>query len=87
MRQIITLQMGRESNFTMAHFWNLQDELLKLDPDLSTLNEKSIYYESESTGIRYPLALLFDHKDNFGYSRGNFGEQEVVPDESVVETW
>eukprot|EP00830_Metopus_es_P000484 TRINITY_DN1047_c0_g1_i2.p1 TRINITY_DN1047_c0_g1~~TRINITY_DN1047_c0_g1_i2.p1 ORF type:complete len:607 (-),score=120.48 TRINITY_DN1047_c0_g1_i2:9-1799(-) len=65
MGEMMYLQYGNLSNFIMAHYWNIQDELVKyghLDYD-----QNAVYIESKESGRFTPRALIFDTKDAYGY--------------------
>ena len=71
MKELLTLQFGNVSNFTMAHYWNLQDEQLKFG-ELSVVDPTVLFFESASEQ-RYPFALVFGENGTFGNFSSAFG--------------
>ena len=63
MRELISMGLGPTANFTLTHFWNSQDELMKQDD--AQLNN-ILYYEGENTKNPIPRTMFFDFRDNFG---------------------
>ena len=59
MKEIIFLSFGNNSNYVLSHFFNLNDELLKIKSNPLNLNLYSIYNESYK-----PRAILFDYSPN-----------------------
>ncbi len=59
MKEIIFLSFGNNSNYVLSHFFNLNDELLKIKSNPLNLNHYSIYNESYK-----PRAILFDYSPN-----------------------
>ena len=59
MKEIIFLSFGNNSNYILSHFFNLNDELLKIKSNPLNLNLYSIYNESYK-----PRAILFDYSPN-----------------------
>ena len=70
------MQYGNLSNFVMAHYWNLQDELVKYEH--TDFLYPRIYTESGQTGRYTPRTLIFDTKDMYGY----YAPYEKDPEES-----
>ena len=77
---VLTLQFGNLSNHIMTHYWNIQDEQLKI-PDETVLRFESLYYENEKG--RMPFTLFFDTKQAFGNYIGWFDAEK--PDIEEVE--
>ena len=59
MKEIIFLSFGNNSNYTLSHFFNLNDEILKDKLNPLNLNHYSIYNDSFR-----PRAILFDYSPN-----------------------
>ena len=68
MRELITLSLGTLSNHTAAHFWNFQDEWLKIDQSeqQTTARNPVLYYETSKTSQYVPRTLFVDFQANFG---------------------
>lgn len=83
--EIVTLQFGNLSNHIMTHYWNLQDEQLKM-PDETVLRFESLYYETPKG--HFPLTLYFDRKDAFGNFSGCFDTpvQDIQEVEQELES-
>lgn len=85
--EIVTLQFGTLSNHIMTHYWNIQDEQLKL-PDETVLNYDKLFYETKKG--RYPYVLFFDREISFGNFYGAFDKQKEdikKVEEEMAEVW
>lgn len=68
MREILSMSLGTHSNFVSTHFWNSQDENLKVlsqsgEPNLDQAIKKStdmVYYETPITNQLLPRHILID---------------------------
>lgn len=58
MKEILFLNFGSTSNFISSHFWNLNDEIFKIE-DSFNLNQNVIYNDRDQ-----PRNLLFDYSEN-----------------------
>lgn len=89
MREIISLSLGKHSNHIASHFWNAQDEQLKVQPEpgkeqMSELEMEinrgthMVYQELESTRQLLPRHIYIDFNDNFGnYSACFYGKDKA----------
>jgi hypothetical protein len=77
--EVVTLQVGNASNFSGAHFWNLDDECFAQNPEDDEADTRSsntqFYYESGKRKAKYywiNIALIilqvFEHKVQFEFT-------------------
>lgn len=78
MKEIVSISLGPESNFAQAHFWNLQDEWLKQDPERNPV----LYYETSSTLQYVPRAIFTDFRPNYGNYLSVFSHEAPVKEEA-----
>jgi len=98
---ILTLQFGPLANWTGAHYWNIQDEILGLqqrDLDskspISDINPTALYREGENPSGQptyTPRLVLYDLSGSLGAvsTRGwayNASEEEET-DSTIISTW
>jgi len=87
MGEILHLQYGNLPNFIMAHYWNIQDELIKYGHKDFIYNR--LYTENPSTGFYTPRALIFDQRDNYGYyapqDEREFDKEKINPKIKIFE--
>jgi hypothetical protein len=76
MKEIIFLSFGNTSNYVNTHFWNLNDEISKLEDNFQ-LNQSMIYND-----YGYPRSLLFDYAENI---RPYFVENEQIAKKAKEE--
>ena len=90
MKEIISFSLGKHSNHIASHFWNSQDEQLKVQPEpggkeqISELEQEIkkgthvVYQELESAGQLLPRHIFVDFNDNFGnYSACFYGKDKA----------
>ena len=88
MPEIISLSLGSHANFKSTHFWNAQDEALKVFPtdedaaSMAGTKLKVIYHELASTSQLVPRHIYVDFGENFGNTTSCFGSQ--APEKSLV---
>lgn len=71
MREILTISLGELGNFTAAHFWNIQDEKLKSDPNRNPV----LYFETHRTMQYVPRSIFVDFRNKFGNYMSVFSSQ------------
>ena len=86
MREVISFSMGKHSNFVSTHFWNAQDEQLKMPPTENTGFEdeqpqynattmdrvSSLYHEQQISGQLVARHIYVDFSENFGNYSSSF---------------
>lgn len=60
MRELIHISLGKHSNYAQTHYWNLQDEHLKLQ------QQQNVMFYELTSGKLLPRQLFIDYQDNFG---------------------
>lgn len=81
MRELITFSLGPLSNFTAAHFWNLQDEWLKQDGSAAN---PVLFYETEHSRQYIPRTVFVDFRPNFGNYLSSFSHPQPSKEEESL---
>ncbi|OAA65930.1 mtDNA inheritance protein [Niveomyces insectorum RCEF 264] len=74
MHEIITLQLGRQSNYVATHFWNAQESYFTYGPDAAPSPvDHDIHWRAgigaDGTETYLPRTVVYDRKSGFGALR------------------
>ncbi|CAK7273694.1 mtDNA inheritance, partitioning of the mitochondrial organelle [Sporothrix epigloea] len=73
MREIITLQLGRHSNYVATHFWNAQESYFTYGQDAPSLVNHDIHWRAgigaDGSETYLPRTVIYDRKGGFGSLR------------------
>ncbi|KAK9419222.1 putative Protein dml-1 [Seiridium unicorne] len=73
MREIITLQLGQQSNYLGTHFWNTQESYFTYGEDGETPVDHDVHFRpgrgADGTETYMPRTVIYDLKGGFGSMR------------------
>ncbi|EFX05416.1 mtDNA inheritance protein [Grosmannia clavigera kw1407] len=73
MHEIITLQLGRQSNYVATHFWNAQESYFTYGKDEPSPVDHDIHWRAgigaDKTETYLPRTVVYDRKGGFGSLR------------------
>ncbi|CAK7274712.1 mtDNA inheritance, partitioning of the mitochondrial organelle [Sporothrix epigloea] len=73
MREIITLQLGRQSNYVATHFWNAQESYFTYGQDAPSPVNHDIHWRAgvgaDGSETYLPRTVIYDRKGGFGSLR------------------
>ncbi|KAI1505484.1 tubulin domain-containing protein [Biscogniauxia marginata] len=73
MREVITLQLGQQSNYVGAHFWNAQESYFTYGADEESPVDHNIHFRpglgADGTETFMPRTVIYDLKGGFGTLR------------------
>ncbi|KAH8202458.1 hypothetical protein TruAng_003358 [Truncatella angustata] len=73
MREIVTLQLGQQSNYLGTHFWNTQESYFTYGEDGETPVDHDVHFRpgigADGTETYMPRTVIYDLKGGFGSMR------------------
>lgn len=91
MREIITLQLGQQSNYLANHFWNAQESYFTYGADEETPVDHDVHFRpgigSDGTETFMPRTVIYDLKGGFGTLRKINSLYEIDGDPSSSSLW
>ncbi|KAI0603524.1 tubulin domain-containing protein [Biscogniauxia sp. FL1348] len=91
MREIITLQLGQQSNYVGTHFWNTQESYFTYGPDEESPVDHNVHFRpglgTDGTETFMPRTVIYDLKGGFGTLRKLNALYEVSEDAAPSGLW
>jgi hypothetical protein len=93
MREVVTIQLGTQSNYVGTHFWNAQESYFTYPPDPPSEVDHDVHFRPgvTRTGVETftPRALVYDFKEAFGAlgSDGGLYKDPEADRERNNRTW
>ncbi|XDG01148.1 hypothetical protein ABKA04_000763 [Annulohypoxylon sp. FPYF3050] len=91
MREIITLQLGQQSNYLANHFWNAQESYFTYGADEESPVDHDVHFRpgvgSDGTETFMPRTVIYDLKGGFGTLRKINSLYEIDGDPSSSSLW
>ncbi|KAL1871709.1 hypothetical protein VTK73DRAFT_1930 [Phialemonium thermophilum] len=91
MREIITLQLGQQSNYLATHFWNAQESYFTYSPDEEPLVNHDVHWRpgigADGSETFTPRTVIYDLKGGFGSMRKINALYDVEGDASSSALW
>ncbi|KAI1106849.1 tubulin nucleotide-binding domain-like protein [Jackrogersella minutella] len=91
MREIITLQLGQQSNYLANHFWNTQESYFTYSADQESPIDHDVHFRpglgSDGTETFMPRTVIYDLKGGFGTLRKINSLYEIDGDPTSSSLW
>ncbi|OTA60352.1 tubulin nucleotide-binding domain-like protein [Hypoxylon sp. EC38] len=91
MREIITLQLGQQSNYLANHFWNAQESYFTYSADEESPIDHDVHFRpgigSDGSETFMPRTVIYDLKGGFGTLRKVNALYEIDSDPSSSSLW
>ncbi|KAI1772442.1 tubulin nucleotide-binding domain-like protein [Hypoxylon cercidicola] len=91
MREIITLQLGQQSNYLANHFWNTQESYFTYGADEESPVDHDVHFRpgvgSDGTETYMPRTVIYDLKGGFGTLRKINALYEIDGDAAASSLW
>ncbi|OTA81784.1 hypothetical protein M434DRAFT_17260 [Hypoxylon sp. CO27-5] len=91
MREIITLQLGQQSNYLANHFWNAQESYFTYGADEESPIDHDVHFRpgigSDGSETFMPRTVIYDLKGGFGTLRKVNALYEIDGDPSSSSLW
>ncbi|KAI0480503.1 tubulin domain-containing protein [Xylariaceae sp. FL0804] len=91
MREIITLQLGQQSNYVGTHFWNTQESYFTYGPGEESPVDHDVHFRpglgADGTETFMPRTVIYDLKGGFGTLRKINALYEVSEDATRGGLW
>ncbi|KAI2470565.1 tubulin nucleotide-binding domain-like protein [Annulohypoxylon bovei var. microspora] len=91
MREIITLQLGQQSNYLANHFWNTQESYFTYAANEESPVDHDVHFRpgigSDGTETFMPRTVIYDLKGGFGTLRKINSLYEIDGDPSSSSLW
>ncbi|KAI2626647.1 tubulin nucleotide-binding domain-like protein [Hypoxylon sp. NC1633] len=91
MREIITLQLGQQSNYLANHFWNTQESYFTYGADEESPVDHNVHFRpgigSDGTETFMPRTVIYDLKGGFGTLRKINALYEIDGDAASSSLW
>ena len=87
MRELISFSIGRESNYSSTHFWNLQEQSLAYKTEKGSDSSVVMFYERPNSGKFDPRVVFVDYRDNFGNFSSCFSLEQQAKHAKEQATW
>ncbi|XXG96546.1 hypothetical protein Hte_002830 [Hypoxylon texense] len=88
MREIITLQLGQQSNYLANHFWNTQESYFTYGADEESPIDHDVHFRpgigSDGTETFMPRTVIYDLKGGFGTLRKVNALYEIDNDDDAA---
>ncbi|KAH9872498.1 mtDNA inheritance, partitioning of the mitochondrial organelle [Plenodomus lingam] len=89
MREIVTLQFGRQSNYLGTHYWNTQESYFTYPPEEESPVDHDVSFRPgiapDGSDTFTPRALIYDLKGAFGSMRKISALYEPEDDRSLID--
>ncbi|KAI0180890.1 tubulin nucleotide-binding domain-like protein [Hypoxylon sp. FL1284] len=91
MREIITLQLGQQSNYLANHFWNTQESYFTYGADEESPIDHDVHFRpglgSDGSETFMPRTVIYDLKGGFGTLRKVNALYEIDDDAASSSLW
>ncbi|KAI1374648.1 tubulin nucleotide-binding domain-like protein [Hypoxylon crocopeplum] len=91
MREIITLQLGQQSNYLANHFWNTQESYFTYDANEESPVDHDVHFRpgigSDGSETYMPRTVIYDLKGGFGTLRKINALYEIDDDAASSSLW
>ncbi|KAI2639605.1 tubulin nucleotide-binding domain-like protein [Hypomontagnella submonticulosa] len=91
MREIITLQLGQQSNYLASHFWNAQESYFTYGADEESLVDHDVHFRpgigSDGSETFMPRTVIYDLKGGFGTLRKINALYDIDDDAASSSLW
>ncbi|TGJ83853.1 hypothetical protein E0Z10_g4931 [Xylaria hypoxylon] len=91
MREIITLQLGQQSNYVAAHFWNTQESYFTYDAGEESPVDHDVHFRpglgEDGTETFMPRTVIYDLKGGFGTLRRLNALYDISGDAAASSLW
>ncbi|CAJ2506886.1 Uu.00g080720.m01.CDS01 [Anthostomella pinea] len=91
MREIITLQLGQQSNYVATHFWNTQESYFTYGADEESPVDHDVHFRpglgADGTETYMPRTVIYDLKGGFGTLRQLNALYDTKDDASAASLW
>ncbi|KAH9900551.1 tubulin domain-containing protein [Xylariomycetidae sp. FL2044] len=91
MREIITLQLGQQSNYVGTHFWNTQESYFTYGADQESPVDHDIHFRpgigTDGTDTYMPRTVIYDLKGGFGTLKKLNSLYDVSEDATSTTLW
>ncbi|KAI1432055.1 tubulin domain-containing protein [Xylaria sp. CBS 124048] len=91
MREIITLQLGQQSNYVATHFWNTQESYFTYGADEESPVDHDVHFRpglgADGTETFMPRTVIYDLKGGFGTLKRLNALYDITEDASTSSLW
>ncbi|KAJ2986212.1 hypothetical protein NUW58_g5135 [Xylaria curta] len=91
MREIITLQLGQQSNYVATHFWNTQESYFTYGADEESPVDHDVHFRpglgADGTETFMPRTVIYDLKGGFGTLKRLNDLYDITEDASSSSLW
>ncbi|KAI2612785.1 tubulin domain-containing protein, partial [Hypoxylon fragiforme] len=91
MREIITLQLGQQSNYLATHFWNTQESYFTYGTDEESPIDHNVHFRpglgADGSDTFTPRTVIYDLKGGFGTLRKINALYEIGDDAASSSLW
>ncbi|KAI1384650.1 tubulin nucleotide-binding domain-like protein [Hypoxylon trugodes] len=91
MREVITLQLGQQSNYLANHFWNTQESYFTYSADEESPIDHDVHFRpglgADGTETFMPRTVIYDLKGGFGTLKKLNALYEVDDDPASSSLW
>ncbi|KAL9095035.1 MAG: hypothetical protein Q9165_002637 [Trypethelium subeluteriae] len=91
MHEILTIQLGQQSNYLATHFWNIQESYFTYSGQDESLVDHDIHFRpgigADGSDTYTPRTLIYDLKDSFGSLRKINALYEAEEDPASQSLW
>ncbi|KAI1355608.1 tubulin domain-containing protein [Xylaria sp. FL0043] len=91
MREIITLQLGQQSNYIATHFWNTQESYFTYGPNEESPVDHDVHFRpglgADGTETFMPRTVIYDLKGGFGTLKRLNALYDLTEDAGASSLW
>ncbi|KAI1264072.1 tubulin domain-containing protein [Xylariaceae sp. FL1019] len=91
MREIITLQLGQQSNYVATHFWNAQESYFTYGADEDSPVDHNVHFRpglgADGTETFMPRTVIYDLKGGFGTLKRLNALYDISDDATSSSLW
>ncbi|KAI0533525.1 tubulin domain-containing protein [Xylaria digitata] len=91
MREIITLQLGQQSNYVATHFWNAQESYFTYDAGQESPVDHDVHFRPglgvDGTETFMPRTVIYDLKGGFGTLKRLNALYDISQDAAASSLW
>ncbi|KAI1423794.1 tubulin domain-containing protein [Xylaria sp. FL1777] len=91
MREIITLQLGQQSNYVATHFWNTQESYFTYGPSEESPVDHDVHFRpglgADGTETFMPRTVIYDLKGGFGTLKRLNALYDISEDAEASSLW
>ncbi|KAI1465014.1 tubulin nucleotide-binding domain-like protein [Daldinia caldariorum] len=91
MREIVTLQLGQQSNYLATHFWNVQESYFTYGADEESPIDHDVHFRpgigSDGSETFMPRTVIYDLKGGFGTLRKINALYDIDDDATSSSLW